>query len=193
MKSDLEIRLTSGAGLHAESAPHTRTKGSAVLRGYAAIFHSLSYDLGGFRERITPGAFTDSLKRNGVLALFNHDYSALLGRTRSGSLSLSVDSHGLGFTLALPRTQLGADMAELVARGDVSQMSFGFTVPKGGDVWGYDRGQTIRTLLQVELYEISLVPEPAYGQTSVALRAALDTVIAAELAARRRRLETLVR
>ena len=193
MTPDLEIRLTSGTGLRAEPAPRAKARGGPILHGYAIIFHSLSSDLGGFRERILPDAVTDSLNRNGVLALFNHNNSALLGRTRSGSLALTVDTHGLAFELQLPKTQLGTDVAELVARGDVSQMSFGFIVPSGGDVWSSERGQTIRTVRQMELFEISLVPEPAYERTSVALRAALDTVIAAELAARRKRLEEMVR
>lgn len=191
MKPTPEIRRTAGSGLHVEPVSGTRARGGPVLRGYAVVFNALSYDLGGFRERILCNAFTDSLKRRGVLALFSHENSALLGRTSSGSLSLFEDSHGLRFELVLPKTQLGADIAELVARGDVSQMSFGFGVPPGGDSWSSERGQTIRTVHQAHLYEISLVAEPAYEQTSVALRAKLDTVVMAQLAARRRRLEDL--
>lgn len=193
MTPDLEIRFTSGTGLRTEPAPRAKARGGPILHGYAIIFHALSSDLGGFREKILPGAVIDSLKQRGVLALYAHDHSALLGRTQSGSLALNVDSHGLAFELQLPKTQLGTDVAELVARGNLSKMSFGFFVPPGGDTWSAERGQTIRTVRQMELSEISLVSEPAYERTSVALRAALDTVIAAELAARRRRLEALVR
>ncbi len=63
----------------------------------------------------------------------------------------------------------------------------------GGDEWISERGQMIRNVQRANLYEISLVPEPAYEQTSVALRAELNTVLAAQLAARRRRLEALMR
>lgn len=190
MKPSLEVRFISSAGLHAEVGAGTK-KQSPTLRGHAAVFNALSHDLGGFREKILPGAFTESLKRKEVRALYHHDSSAILGRTRNGTLKLQEDRHGLAFELSLPRTQLGADMAELVARGDVSQMSFGFIVPKGGDDWSYERGQSIRTIKQVELLEISLVGEPAYSQTSVALRQVLDDVLAAALADRRRRLEAL--
>lgn len=192
MKPALEIRLTVGSGLHAEPASPTRVRGGPVVKGYAVVFNALSEDMGGFRERFAPGAFTDSLKRQGVLALFNHERSALLGRTSSGSLAVSQDSHGLGFQLVLPKTQLGADVAELVQRGDLSKMSFGFIVPSRGDSWGSERGQMIRTVHQANLYEISIVPEPAYPQSSVGLRAELDAVLIAEQAARRRRLEVLL-
>lgn len=191
MTPDLEIRFTSGTGLRVEPAPLAKARGGQRLFGYAIIFHALSKDLGGFREKILPGAVIDSLKQRGVLALYAHNTSALLGRTQSGTLALNVDTHGLAFELQLPKTQLGTDTAELVARGDLSKMSFGFLIPPGGDTWSSERGQMIRTVRQMELFEISLVAEPAYERTSVALRAALNTVIAAELAARRRRLDAL--
>jgi HK97 family phage prohead protease len=186
-----EVRFTIGAGLHAEPGASASKQNGPTLRGYAAVFRATSLDLGGFRERIAPGAFADSLKRREIRAFHQHESAALLGRTRNGSLKLQEDRHGLSFELHLPQTQLAADVTELVARGDLSRMSFGFMVPKGGDDWSYERGQTIRTLLNVDLLEISIVPEAAYEQTSVALRHALDTVLAAALADRRRRLDAL--
>lgn len=119
-----------------------------------------------------------------------HDPLALLGRTSTGSLKLYEDSHGLAFELHLPHTQLARDIAELVSAGELSQMSFGFVARE--DTWSREGGRSIRTLRKVDLFEIGIVPEPTYEQTSVALRQALDTVIAAALAARRRRLEALV-
>jgi phage head maturation protease len=71
-------------------------------------------------------------------------------------------------------------------------MSFGFFVPPGGDAWHREGARTIRTLKKVELFEVSLVALPAYPQTIVMLRIALDTMLAAVLVARRRRLEALV-
>jgi HK97 family phage prohead protease len=194
MKNPLEVRLTSSTGLAADSAPRANDRTGPTLKGYAAVFNTLSENLGGFFERIDRGAFSASLviERRDVLALFNHERSFLLGRTRSGTLKLFEDAHGLAFTLRLPKTQLGEDVAELVSRGDVSQMSFRFIVPDGGDSWVRERGQTIRLLRRVELYEISLVPEPAYPTTSVTLREAVEAALRAALAARRHRLAALL-
>ena len=161
-----------------------------MLNGYAVIFHALSQDLGGFREKILPGAFRDTLQTREALALYGHDPLALLGRTSTGSLKLHEDSRGLAFELHLPKTQLSRDVAELVSVGELSKMSFGFVKQK--DYWRREGAQTIRTLLKVDLFEISVVPEAAYEQTSVALRRQLDSVLAAALADRRRRLDQLV-
>lgn len=186
-----EIRVTSEAGLLTQSMTGT-ARGGPVLQGYAAVFNSLSEDLGGFREKILPGAFSDSLKNRDVMGLYSHDRSSILARTRNGSLLLRENSRGLFFELRLPNTQLGRDVEALVDRGDITQMSFGFSVPARGDDWVYERGQTIRTLRTVTLFEVSLVAEPAYSQTVVALRRVLDAVIAADLAARRHRLDGLL-
>lgn len=136
------------------------------LEGYAATFDTEA-DLGGFRERIAPGAFRAALSGD-VLALLDHDAGKVLGRTRSGTLRLSEDSRGLSFSLDLPDTQAGRDAIALAERGDLGGMSFGFNVPEGGDTW---EGRT-RTLRSIALKEISVVSAwPAYEGTEIALRA----------------------
>jgi hypothetical protein len=52
----------------------------------------------------------------------------------------------------------------LVQRGDVSAMSFGFSVPANGDSWNTDG--TERTLRSVRIHEVSIVAFPAYSQTA---------------------------
>lgn len=136
------------------------------LEGYAATFGSEAR-MGAFVETIAPGAFRSALAGD-VLALLDHDAGKVLGRTRSGTLRLSEDSRGLAFSLDLPETQAGRDALALAERGDLGGMSFGFTVPKGGERWAGER----RTLLSVGLKEISVVSAwPAYPDTSLALRA----------------------
>jgi len=136
------------------------------LEGYAATFGSEA-DLGTFRETIAPGAFRSALAGD-VLALLDHDRGKVLGRTRTGTLRLSEDSRGLAFALDLPDTQAGRDVLALAERGDLGGMSFGFTVPEGGEQW---EGST-RTLRMIGLREISVVSAwPAYEGTEIALRA----------------------
>jgi HK97 family phage prohead protease len=140
------------------------TTDGMTFEGYAAVFNSDSSPLP-FIERIAPGAFSKSLKsRNDIKLLWNHDTGIVLGSTRAGTLRLVEDSFGLKAVASLPDTQAGRDAAVLLKRGDVSAMSFGFTVPMGGDSW--DKTGNVRTLNRVSLHEVSLVAFPAYSSTT---------------------------
>jgi len=134
-----------------------------TFSGYAAVFNSPSEPLP-FRERIAPGAFKRSLRaRNDIKLLWNHETGAVLGSTRAGTLRLEEDAHGLRVSADLPDTSAGRDAAYLLKRGDIDSMSFGFSVPSGGDDWSAD-GQE-RTLNSVRLHEVSIVAFPAYAAT----------------------------
>jgi HK97 family phage prohead protease len=135
-----------------------------TFTGYAAVFNSPSEPLP-FIERIAPGAFKRSLKaRNDIKLLWNHDTGSVLGSTRAGTLKLEEDNYGLRVTAVLPQTSLGNDVKVLVQRGDVSAMSFGFSVPANGDSWNTEG--TERTLRSVRIHEVSIVAFPAYQQTA---------------------------
>ena len=136
-----------------------------TLTGYAAVFGQETR-IGGFTERIKPGAFTKSLTSGrDILALLDHRFDALLGRTASGTLKLYEDDKGLAFELRLPDTQAGRDLVALAERGDVGGMSFGFIAED--EAWS---GNT-RELRQVDLREVSVVQAfPAYQQTEISLR-----------------------
>ena len=125
--------------------------------------------VGDFTETIAPGAFGASLGAGkDILALVDHDPTRLLARTKSGTLRLSEDAKGLAFSLDLPETQAGKDVLALAERDDLGGMSFGFTVPRGGERW---TGRW-RELTRIELREISVVSAwPAYPDTSVAASA----------------------
>ncbi len=143
-----------------------------TLEGYAVVFGAMSEDLGGFREVIEPGAFSEALgNRPDVRALFNHDPSFVLGRTTNGTLALMQDGHGLRMAVTMPDTSYARDVYELVQRGDVSQMSFAFSVRKGGETWATEEGRRVRRLRSLDLYDVSVVTYPAYQATTVAARA----------------------
>ena len=140
------------------------------LKGHAAIFNTEA-DLGDFVEVIRNGAFRKSLNSgSNIRALFDHDGSALLGTTKGGTLQLREDAQGLAFELELPDTSHGRDVAVLVERGDLAQCSFGFRIPPGGDKWEQRGKQMVRELLTIDLSEITLTANPAYADTSVAMR-----------------------
>lgn len=137
------------------------------IAGYAAVFDKLSVVMWGFREKIAPGAFRESLQED-VRALWNHDSNHVLGRTTAGTLRLDEDGHGLKVEIDPPASASG--FVESIERGDVTQMSFGFRVLE--DKWDEDdEGQDIRTLLRVKLYEVSPVAFPAYPDTEIGVRA----------------------
>lgn len=149
--------------------------GAPRISGYAAMFNSLSDDLGGFVEQIAPGAFSGSLETDDQRALWNHDTNHVLGRRSAGTLELHEDENGLAFTIYPPNTQAGRDALELVRRGDVKEMSFAFTVESPEDEdWKTTQRQLTRTLRRVRLYEVSPVAFPAYPQTSAAVRSRVE-------------------
>lgn len=160
-RMDLEIR--SHGGLRAVSP--------GKVGGHAAVFNSESTDLGGFVEIIRPGAFAESLRRGrNIRALYHHNDLSLLGTTQAGTLRLREDDTGLAFEVDLPDTSYGNDVGVLVERGDIAGCSFGFRVAEGGDRWEQRGNRLIRELVEVDLVEVTLTHDPAYADTTVAMR-----------------------
>ena len=160
---ELELRDTMGGGLnHGDGA-------SRRIRGYPIVFNKPSEYIGGFVEYVAPEAVGRTLREGrDVRALFSHDAAKVLGRTRSGTLRLDKDAHGLQATIDPPDPTDPANLLELIRRGDVSGMSFQFTTLE--DKWNFEGDVPVRTLLDIEIREVSIVTFPAYPDTSVAVR-----------------------
>lgn len=158
--------------IKAEIRIDTGKMGTPIIRGIAAVFNSMSEDLGGFREQIVPGAFRSALIGSDVRALFNHDPSMVLGRSTSGTLRLMETDQGLEFECDAPDTSYARDLMACMKRGDINQCSFGFNVDSGGDTWQKDMvGQWTRTIHVISrLHDVSPVTFPAYPETSCAMR-----------------------
>jgi len=135
--------------------------------GYAWRYNAPSLPLP-FTERIAPGAFTRTLKsKNDIRAYVNHDDTRLLGSTRAKTLRIEDRADGGYVEIDLPNTTDGRDIRELVARGDIQGMSFGFSTVR--DSWSDDGAE--RTLDEVRLHEVSVVTAvPAYPQTTASVR-----------------------
>ena len=144
----------------------------AMIRGYAAVFNQLSVVLYRmFREKIAPGAFSETIANDDIRSLWNHNADMVLGRNRNGTLTLREDGTGLFMEVLPPDTQAGRDALISVGRGDVSQQSMMFDVQPYGDEWYEDaEGQIIRTLKRLKLHEVSPVTFPAYPQTTAEAR-----------------------
>lgn len=144
------------------------------IGGYAAVFNRQSKNLGGFVERIDPGAFNAS-RGDGwpeVIARYNHDDNMLLGTTTAGTLRLEIDGTGLDYRVSPPSAM--SQVMEWVERGDVNKSSFAFRTIE--DDWAVnDQGFPMRTLLRVQLVDVAPVTIPAYADTSAALRSLAES------------------
>lgn len=152
----------------------------ARLRGYAIVFNSESYPVGiasdgrEVREVISPNALDKVLASSpDVRALASHDTGVenVIGRTKSGTLTLSKDPSGIGVDIELPDTAMGRDLPNQIERGDIDGMSFGF-YPTWETIETKDMGDYILQIIHDirELLEVSVVTFPAYPATSIAVR-----------------------
>jgi HK97 family phage prohead protease len=162
MTAKIETRIFSGVQVRAAAGE------AFVLEGIAASYNMPSKPLPGgpngtFTEFVAPSAFKRALRNKAdVKCLFNHDANVVLGRTKSGTLTLTDSPAGLAFRCQLDQRQSAhQSMYASVKRGDVDECSFAFAVPKGGDKWSAD--YSTRTLTDVDLFDVSVVTDPAYG------------------------------
>lgn len=151
----------------------------AQITGYAAVFDSLSEDLGGFREIIRPGAFHNALtQHDDVRGLVNHEVGQLLGRTSSGTMRLREGKRGLRYTIDDPETTASRDVIKQIARGDMSGSSFSFLLREGpddADLWRLDGDDMmIREVFDVRLFDVGPVTFPAYLKTDTDATTDLD-------------------
>ena len=158
---ELERRLIAEApGLEVRQNENGRT----VIRGYAALYNSDSQDLGGFVERIAPGAFDAVIAKNpDVFGRYNHE--RLLARTSSGTMKLELDERGLRYTIYPKKAD--ADVVESIERGDVRGSSFAFRTSGAGEKWFKDAsGRMIREIRSFDfLGDAGPVDNPAYPAT----------------------------
>lgn len=148
------------------------------IAGYAAVYNSQSKDLGGFVERIRPGAFDKSLDeiRSGqrdVVCRFNHIGGFnVLARSANKSLELKSDGTGLHYVASLIPTQAAKDLFSMVSSGLISQSSFAFRLSSPtSERWNFAASPVEREILEAELIDVSPVDDPAYPETSVGVRA----------------------
>ena len=142
------------------------------IEGHAAVFDSWSETLGGifpFKEKVRKGAFSQTIEKDDIRALFNHDPNYVLGRNKAGTLELKEDDTGLYVRIIPPDTQAARDLITSIERGDINQMSFGFMVEE--EKWDTVDGVDVRELRRVRLFDVSPVTFPAYPSTDVGVRA----------------------
>lgn len=162
-----------------------RADGQPMIVGYAAVFYDgtpateyVLWDdsMGRAVERILPGAFDGALSRpDDVRGLFNHDANEVLGRTKSGTMKLSVDDFGLRYEIQAAETDCAKEVTALIQRGDISGSSFSFSVMPQGQTWTINTGgdgatNEVRELKVLQLFDVGPVTFPAYGATTAGVR-----------------------
>lgn len=169
MAESWEVRVTAGK-VELRDSP----SGGRMFVGYAFRYGVESENLGGFVERVRPGAAAKTVREQDLRALYNHAPDNLLGRMGAGTLRMADDGTGMGYQIDAPETSLGKDLAVLVARGDIYGSSFTF-LPVGGQrgvAWSRtERGFPLREIVQMRMRDVGPVTFPAYPVgTDVALR-----------------------
>lgn len=149
------------------TAEFRSTQEEGRVKGYASVFGQVAQIRSGL-ERIDPIAFDRALRENQDVALLVNHEGLPLARTSNGSLILTRDGKGLVVNASLPDTSLGRDVRTLLDEGLLSKMSFGF-IPKA-DRYDQVGNRTVRTITDLDLFDVSIVTFPAYSKTSVSLR-----------------------
>jgi HK97 family phage prohead protease len=141
----------------------TEKEGKKHIEGIIP-YDSKSVPIWGVTEIIDRTAFNKTLKdKTEVRALWNHNDSFILGNTKSGTLELEDTDNGLICRCELPNTSYANDLYEIVSRGDVKTMSFGFIPVKYQD----SENGKLRTLKEIALDEVSFgVMYAAYPETN---------------------------
>lgn len=176
MNQQIEIRLNE---VSLESVAAEETNDSLVVEGYVNETNKWSLPMrskkGPFIETIVPGAFKKALKRNtDIHFLAEHDSKKILSSTRNNSLTLSEDEKGLKMKATISKTSYGKDYYQLIKDGILGNMSFGFRVIK--DSWVQNsKGVLERSISDLDLFEVSVVTNPAYPTSSISARG-LDLV-----------------
>lgn len=147
------------------------------VSGYAIVFEQYSkpiYD--DWVEIISRNALVNTDMSDVVMCVdHSREVGGVLARSRNGqgTLTISVDDHGVAFRFLVPNTTIGADLVALLERGDISECSFAFIVRR--DQWTYNQpfGERMRDVRRIEdiatLVDLSIVVNGQYPQTSVGI------------------------
>lgn len=167
-----DIRLAGASRFSIDAAADFKTRADGedlYIEGYFSVFNSEYKVWEDWTEVVRKGAFAETIRKDDIRALINHDTTLVLGRNTAGTLELQEDEHGLfGRVKVNPNDQDAMNVYARVQRGDVTQCSFGFDV-LDNDTEVKD-GVNYTYLTRVKLWEVSVCTFPAYQETEVQAR-----------------------
>jgi len=168
--NDREVRFLP---LELRTEQETENDGVAYIEGYPIVFNQET-DMGEWREVIEPSAVADEKMLRDVALMVGHDFGSIpLAHSRrnngSGTMQLTPEESGVFMRAGLDvgNNPKAKEAYSAVKRGDLSGMSFAFTVDK--EAWeDLDTNKPLRRISGFgKIFEVSLVAFPAYPQTSV--------------------------
>lgn len=166
MKQRNQFQVRNFKNLDLRSSEETAGK---IISGYFIVFNSETELYEGCFEEVSQ-EITKELDLSDVRALINHDTGKVLGRTKAGTLTLTVDKKGIYGEITVNEADTEAmNLYSRVQRGDVDQCSFGFNILDEA-MEQKDDGAYKFTIKAIELFEVSVVTFPAYADTAVEAR-----------------------
>lgn len=176
----LELRNSPAAAIELRSFGQklafrkTDKKGMVgIIEGYAALYDVESRDMGGWREILARGAFTESLKKGlDIRMLYQHRSDSVMARESAKTLKVGEDSKGILFEAELIDTTANRDRFLEIESGNLDAMSFGMPYSSVTARWHRDavKKYDIRTVTKADIVEISVVTWAAYEATTVTAR-----------------------
>ena len=197
LQRQIELQLSELHVREAEGEQKSRT-----VEGYAVLFGVRSVNLTPWSssrevyEIMERGCITqDLLNRSDVVLTAFHNNQIILGRWRmgKGTLSLELDQRGLKIRCTLAETATADELLAAIERGDISGMSFAFTADEEDNVNGVAYEKTaeqtadgkevwLRHVKKVTgLYDVTIAGHPAYEQTTIEAREAIDEFLNGKL------------
>lgn len=165
-----EVRISKDFEFREKQQDETN---SLILEGYITNFNEVTELWTGYYEKIDPGAFNETLQDgHNIVLLYHHDIKKPLASTRNLTLELTVDSIGLRFKATLNNNvSYAKDVYELIRSGEIRGCSFGFNCIEDSVTYNSENDSLTRTLLKLDLGEVSVLINPQYEDTSVMTRA----------------------
>ena len=163
-----ELRLAT-ENLEAKADEQDNAK--MIIEGYPIVFDTETYiDLGwdGWYEKVDRNAFATADMSDVCLKYNHNDNVFILARTRNGSLTLTIDDHGVFMHAELIDTSTNRDVYEMVRNELLTEGSFAFTVEEQEvheiGMYGTDNYEMHRTIKRIgKLFDVAICPNGAYG------------------------------
>lgn len=147
------------ASIDRSTAPVASTDGGWEITARAVPLDTPTEIAPGFVETIKSGALVP--RETGVKLFSEHrDVIGVVTETREEDGGLVIDAR-------ISDTQLGRDVRQLIADGALTQMSIGFLPAEDGQTITRTEAGIDVTVTRATLYEVSVVPFPAYEDTAI--------------------------
>jgi HK97 family phage prohead protease len=166
MNKDLEKRV-----IKVKFEVRDNGEGGKKLVGMPIVYERDSEVLYWFTESIARGAAKNALKNSDIRLLYGHNDNSVLplARTSAGTMTVRETKDGVEMEADPPDTQFANDLIVAIERGDIQDMSFGFTVSDAE--WSTKNELDHRTITEIaEIFDFSYVAFPAYPDTTAATR-----------------------